>query len=64
MKISKPSPLTGAIRHMEIDITENQIKAWQSGTMIQEAMPNISDDEREFLLSGLTPEEWNEMFKE
>lgn len=36
---------------------------WQMrGTLIQNAFDNLNTDEREFLLTGMTPEEWNAMF--
>lgn len=49
---------------MEIDITEAQMVEWQQGALIQNAMPNISDDEREFILTGLLPDEWEALFGE
>jgi hypothetical protein len=29
---------------------------------VQNAMPNLSADEREFIMTGITPTEWDEMF--
>lgn len=46
----------------ELNITEEQVIYWNTGTMIQKAFPNISADDREFLLTGSTPEEWDEDF--
>lgn len=43
-------------------ITRAQYDAWQSGTHIQTAMPQLSADECEFLMSGATPTEWAAMF--
>lgn len=40
-------------------ITRAQWDAWQAGEYIQHAMPQLGPDEREFLMSGATPEEWN-----
>lgn len=37
-------------------------KAWESGVLIQDAFPMLSADQREFLLTGITPDEWNAMF--
>jgi hypothetical protein len=38
---------------------------WQmDGKHIQEAFPMLPAEHREFLLSGITPEEWNEIFAE
>ena len=46
---------------MEIDITQEQLDAWHNGMLIQEAMPNISAEEREFIMTGTTPEDWSKM---
>jgi hypothetical protein len=51
-------PLTGEENDMELDVTFKQLQAWENGTLIQEAMPNLTDDEREFLISGLLPGEF------
>ena len=38
---------------------------WQKfGTLIQYAFPKLSPDEREFILTGVTPKEWKEAFSE
>jgi len=34
------------------------------GDLIQDAMPNTSADDREFLISGISPEGWKEQFGE
>ena len=62
MLITRNSPFTGTTISMNIDITQAQLDAWQAGTLIQDAMPNISADEREFIMTGITPEEWDELF--
>mgnify|MGYP003633299047 FL=1 len=63
MNITKTSQSSGNISSMEIDVTEDQLRAWSiGGKMIQEAMPNISPDEREFIKTGITPSEWDELF--
>jgi len=35
-----------------------------AGMLIQDAMPNVSVDEREFIMTGITPEEWDSTFNE
>jgi hypothetical protein len=64
MTITKTSPLTGNINTMDMDVSEEQIAAWQGGVVIQRAMPNLTPDEREFLMTGYTPEDWKEIFGE
>ena len=63
MKVTKASPFSGETNTLELDVTAEQLKAWQSGTLIQEAMPNLSPDEREFLMTGITASEWQDMFE-
>jgi hypothetical protein len=46
----------------DIPVTATQLTAWYGGALIQNAMPNVSADDREFLMTGLTPEEWEETF--
>ena len=37
--------------------------AWKAGLgSVQDLMPYLNDNDREFLLSGITPEEWDEAF--
>lgn len=63
--ITRTSMLSGIKRTRAIDITEEQLKQWEAGLdLIQNIAPNISADDREFILTGSTPEEWDEEFKE
>lgn len=59
MKITRTSMATGTERTKEIDVTQEQIDAWNAGGLIQVVMPHLSVWEREFLMSGMTEEEWN-----
>ena len=38
------------------------LKAWDGHWLIQEALPGLTMGEREFLMTGTTPEEWDELF--
>ena len=62
MKITKTSMATGKEHTRDIDITNEQLTIWQRGELIQNAMPYLSADDREFLISGTTPEEWKALF--
>ena len=42
-------------------VTRAQWNAWQAGEYIQRAMPQLGDEEREFLMTGATPQEWKAM---
>ena len=62
MLISKISDMSNKMHTMDIDVTDEQLQDWREGTAIQDAMPNLTPDEREFIKTGITPKEWDEMF--
>jgi len=62
MQITKISIFTKNTSTREIPVTQAELDDWASGTLIQDAMPTLSADDREFLMTGATPEEWNEIF--
>lgn len=62
MLIVKKCPFTGKTNQMEIAVTDEQMEAWEGGELIQNAMPNLTPDEREFIMTGITPEEWEATF--
>lgn len=64
MKITRKSPLTGDTATKEIDVTAAQISAWENGELAQSAFPDASPSEREFIMSGYTDFNWDEMFRE
>ena len=64
MEITRTSMYSGITRSRLLDITEEQIEAYRNGALIQDAFPNLSDNDREFFLTGITRNEWIEMFSE
>ena len=64
MIIVRKSPVTGKMNHLDVDVTDEQYKLWENGTLIQDAMPNITAEEREFIVSGCTPEDFDFLFPE
>ena len=59
MLITRKSGFTGKIHHKELNVTNAQIDAWKRGQVIQDAMPQLDADEREFIMTGITTEEWD-----
>ena len=59
--IERKSPLTGKINTMEITMDPNDYLAWKNGEMIQNALPYLTTDEREFIKTGLVDDEWDVM---
>lgn len=61
MLIVRTSILTGITRTLELDINEGQYRMWdEEGILIQDAMPNLTTWEREFIMTGVTEEEWKD----
>ena len=68
MNITKISSLTGNEHTLNINITEDELLRVEnrrnSTELIQNIVPNISMEEREFLMTGITNEEWIRVFGE
>jgi hypothetical protein len=65
MLVTKKSLVSGNTSTMDIDVTDDQLARIETGReLIQNIVPHLSPDEREFLKSGITPQEWDGMFGE
>ena len=64
MLIERTSMFTGITRSMELPITKEQWAAFQNGALVQDAFPHLSPDEREFIITGMTEEEWDDIFRD
>ena len=63
MILSRRSILSGKVHTMELGITQSQLEAYERGPlMIDQAFPHLTADEREFIMTGITPEEWAKAF--
>ena len=62
MLVRRVSSLSGNVAEMDLDITEDQISSYAAGEYVQVAFSNLSAGEREFIMTGITPKEWEEMF--
>lgn len=62
MKITRTSQLTEITRTRELDVTDAQMENYAAGMFIQDAFPNLSPSDREFIKTGITDEEWDEAF--
>jgi hypothetical protein len=61
MKITRTNPLNGEVNTLNIEVTDAQIEAYAAGALIQNAFPNLSVDDREFIKTGITAESWEAM---
>lgn len=64
MQITRINPFTGMQTTLEVPCTPEQLAAWEQGELIQRAMPNVPAELREFVISGITPHEWEQMFRD
>jgi hypothetical protein len=63
MLITKTSSLTGVEHTIDIDVTFQQLWQIENKTdLIQRIVPHLLPAEREFLMTGITNEEWQEVF--
>jgi hypothetical protein len=56
--------VSGKTRTLDLPITEEQLFRYNSGELIQVAFPNLTADEREFIMTGIVQNEWDEIFPE
>lgn len=64
MQLIIKSLFSGKMNTMDLDITAEQKLKWENGALIQDVMPQLNAVEREFLISGMTDEEWTECWGE
>ena len=64
MNITRTSIVSNITRTLELDCTPEQVQAWEEGELAQNAFPNLDASEREFVMTGITSEEWDDMFSE
>jgi hypothetical protein len=64
MIVERQSIVSGKMYQMDINITPEQLFDFLNGRsgLAQDAFPHLSIDEREFIISGIHPTEWHELF--
>lgn len=66
VKIARTSPFSGKVNTVELPLTEVDFHVsyirWENGMLIQDAFPTLTAGQREFLKTGITPEEWDRVF--
>lgn len=63
MRIQRRSIITNQWNEMEIPVDRRKYIDWELSNRkehVQNAFPELSAEEREFLLTGITPQEWKE----
>ena len=60
MLVTRTTP-SGRIVTLAVPCTPEQYLRWEAGVLIQDAMPQVPPPLREFLTSGIPPDEWEEL---
>ena len=64
MQVARVSPISG-LNVLDLPVTQEQLDAYTKGNlMIQDAFPNLTPDQREFIKTGYTPADWELIFAE
>ena len=64
MLVTRRSPFSHKENTIDLDITAEQLARYENGNeLIQNVFPNLSAEHREFIKTGITPEEWEASFK-
>ena len=63
MFITKTSMISGRQSTIWIEgLKPSMLKAWEEGALIQDALKGIPQEFREFIMTGISPEEWVSTF--
>ena len=61
--LERKSPKTGKVNSMILDTTKEALDSYYAGEgLIQVIFPQLNENEREFIKSGYTAEDWDEIF--
>ena len=64
MQITRKSFMTGITRTVDLDVTQQQLDNYENGVLLQDAFPNLSPNEREYIKSGIVDNEWESFIDE
>ena len=63
MLVTRVSPFSRIKNTIDLDITPEQLARYENGEeLIQNIFPNLSPEHREFIMTGITSDEWNATF--
>lgn len=63
MLVERKSVVSGKVNTMSLPITVEQLDNYYlKGMLIQDAFPNLLPSQREFIKTGITEREWNNLF--
>ena len=63
MLVTRLSPFSYTKNTIDLDITPEQLARYEQGNeLIQNVFPNLPPEHHEFIMTGITPEEWDATF--
>jgi len=63
IEVYKECHITG--EEYSVEMMTNDFLLWRDkGVLVQDALPYLSAEEREFLVSGINPTEWSELYED
>jgi hypothetical protein len=66
MLVTRTSQITGNVATLDLEVSQAQLDRidvrYYTKELVQNIVPDLSAEHREFLMTGVTPEEWNELF--
>ena len=63
MKVQRESIISGELNTMELNVTPQQMDRFYGGReLTQNIFPHLNSEEREFLISGMMPSEFDSLF--
>lgn len=68
-RVTNTCSLTGELGYMDLPVSEDRIAAFMDAGpsqrgLIQDVFPELSADEREFVMTGILPETWERLFNQ
>jgi len=62
MKITRTSIMSRKTTTRDLPVTPDMLAAWKQGELIQNVMGHLSISDREFIINGMTDDEWDSIF--
>ena len=64
IQVTRLSVITRKMNTMELPISQEHLDIYDTvgDILVQDAFPNLDKEQREFLISGITPDEWTKTF--
>lgn len=65
MQVKRKSVISGIVRTRDIAVHHKDLESWEKGFgSITDCMPYLNDEDRTFILAGITNSEWKQVFQD